>query len=174
MKQRTIVRRKWFWAWQDDNEADWLQTMSQEGLHLKSVSMGIYHFEKGEPCDDIYRLDFQQMTSDTRQEYLSLFEDAGWEHVDDLGNWQYFRIPADSEHITEIHTDPASKIAMYSRIMLLLAATSPAFMLVFVGVLDQFPEWFMIIFGTLYACLMIIYIFAFTKIIGRINRLKNL
>ncbi|HCU56765.1 MAG TPA: hypothetical protein DF984_00800 [Anaerolineaceae bacterium] len=54
-----IVKRKWFWAWQDEKEEQWLNAMSKQGYHLISPgSFGRYEFEQGEPKNYVYRLDF--------------------------------------------------------------------------------------------------------------------
>jgi len=52
---------KWFWAWQDEQEDAWLESLSREqGLHLAAVApFGIYTFNVGSPRAMIFRLDYR-------------------------------------------------------------------------------------------------------------------
>lgn len=89
--------RKWFWAWEDEKEENWLREMSKQGYHLKEpLFIGSYLFESGEPQEYIYRLDFMSTPRKEQETYLQLFQDAGWEHVGSLGGWQYFRTRAEA------------------------------------------------------------------------------
>ena len=54
---------RWFWAWADEKEEAYLREMALDGWHFKSVTFpGYYTFEKGEPRNDFYRLDFLSNT----------------------------------------------------------------------------------------------------------------
>jgi hypothetical protein len=91
MEQKNIRKYKLFGAWNDDKEEAWLSGMARQGLHLHSLGFpGIYNFTAGEPREDVYRLDFITDRKDY-QNYLQLFKDAGWEHMGEMGGWQYFR-----------------------------------------------------------------------------------
>jgi hypothetical protein len=80
------------------------------GISSRSLSRGIYYtFEKGEPRNNFYRLDFLSNYKD-KENYLQLFEDAGWSHVGEYGSWQYFRKTALEGETPEIFTDNESKI----------------------------------------------------------------
>ena len=58
--KETIGKFKWFWAWQDEKEENWLRGMSQQGWHLLSAKpFGFYNFESGEKKDFVYRLDYK-------------------------------------------------------------------------------------------------------------------
>ena len=93
--ENTIVKHKWFWAWQDDKEEEWLSDMSKQGLHLsKPGFFGRYEFEQGEPRNYVYRMDFMTGKKDQKDTYLQMFTDAGWEHLGEFGSWQYFRVLA--------------------------------------------------------------------------------
>jgi hypothetical protein len=110
---------RWFWPWQDEQEEAWLTALAgQRGLHLVSISPpGIYTFRVGEPQPMIYRLDYQYLKGQDRPTYLQLFRDAGWEHVGQMSNWQYFRRPDVPGEDQEIFTDPASKAEKYRRVI---------------------------------------------------------
>lgn len=91
MNEKSIKKIfKIHWAWNDDKEERWLEKMSQEGWHLTSPSF-VYRFEKGDPADMVYRMDFQSLRKTDIKEYLGLFKDAGWEHVGRFGAWYYLK-----------------------------------------------------------------------------------
>jgi len=113
--EKTVFRV--FWAWNDDKEEHWLRRMAQAGWHLVRPRGFFYRFEKGDPADIVYRLDYQNPGKSGRTEYLNLFKDAGWEHVAEFSNWHYFRIPAGDGPPPEIHTDTESRIAKYRRLL---------------------------------------------------------
>jgi hypothetical protein len=75
----------------------------------------VFVFERGEPADVTYRVDFLLMRADPA--YLQLFADAGWEHVDQLLGWQYWRAPTRAGRATEIFTDVPSMIKKYQRLL---------------------------------------------------------
>ena len=110
---------RWFWPWQDEQEEAWLSRQATEhGLHLLSLAPpGIYTFRVGEPRAMIYRLDYQYLKGQDRPSYMQLFLDAGWEHVGQMSNWQYFRRPKVQGVENEIFTDPASKAEKYRRVL---------------------------------------------------------
>ena len=113
----TINRKtKWFWLWQDDIEEAWLEQMSQLGLHLKKAQiMAQYDFIQGQPEDFAYRLDFRDsLKRKNKEEYIHLFNDAGWEYLGEMGGWQYFRKPAQPGDDKEIFTDPNTIVSAKS------------------------------------------------------------
>lgn len=115
----TVVRKiRWFWPWQDEVEESLLEGMSRKkGLLLKSVCpFSIYTFTRGVPSRFTYRLDYRRTPTREKEAYLQLFRDAGWEHVGQMNNWQYFRKPVEPGESPEILTDRESKIQKYRRI----------------------------------------------------------
>ena len=136
MQTATVRRCKWFWAWQDEKEEEWLRSMAQQGYHLVSSLPAIYTFERGEPRDDVYRLDFIAPDTD-QEEYLQLFADAGWEHVGVMSNWQYFRKPVVEGETDEIYTDPASKAEKYRRLIGLLVIFTPIYTVLFITMVTR-------------------------------------
>jgi hypothetical protein len=116
---KTVIRI--FWAWNHGKEERWLSRMARDGWHLTAPRGIYYRFEKGAPADVVYRLDYQNPKKADRKEYLGLFRDAGWDHVGEFANWQYFWTAAGDGPPPEIHTDPESRMAMYRRVLGLLA-----------------------------------------------------
>jgi len=103
-----------------EKEEEFLREMHNDGWKFTHVTLpGIYHFEKCEPEDVIYRIDFNPQTADKKRDYIRMFEDYGWDYLQDLNEFSYFRkaaADAETEADTEIFSDNASKIDMMQRI----------------------------------------------------------
>jgi hypothetical protein len=102
-----------------DKEEAYLRVMAQKGQQLvRYTSYGVYIFRAAESASLNYRVDYRIFTSKEQfEEYLTLFADAGWEHV--CGNWQsgsqYF-LPRPGRGQTEdIFSDEESRAARYKR-----------------------------------------------------------
>lgn len=111
-----------------DREALYLGEMHAKGWKLRKVSYSNlvvavkYTFEKCQPEQVSYQLDFYPMKKSERASYLQLFKDCGWEHVTDFNSFSYFRkahseIESDTEF--EIYNDAAGKLAMIKRILIM-------------------------------------------------------
>ncbi len=111
---------KIFFAWQEKKEESWLREMSKKGWHLDNTGFLNYVFRKGEPEDTIYRLDFKVIRSQNVDDYITLFEDTGWEYISRMGPWYYFRTKAREGQNLELYSDNASKIRMYNSLRWLL------------------------------------------------------
>ena len=109
-----------------EREALYFREMHAKGWKLKEVSYSIllfavkYTFEKCQPEQMSYQLDFYPMKKSDRASYLQLFKDCGWEHITDFNGFSYFRklhsgIESDAEF--EIYNDAAGKLAMVKRIL---------------------------------------------------------
>ena len=127
-----------------DREALYLGEMHAKGWKLRKVSYSNlvvavkYTFEKCQPEQVSYQLDFYPMKKSERASYLQLFKDCGWEHITDFNSFSYFRkahseIESDTEF--EIYNDAAGKLAMVKKILtmrmlpilLLFSALLPVF-----------------------------------------------
>lgn len=176
MNENTIRKFRWFWAWQDEKEEAWLAEMSQKGLHLESVSpFGFYHFRKGDPENYIYRLDFRSLKARERDSYLQLFEDAGWEHIGDMGGWVYFRHIVNGTEIPDIYSDLESKIGKYQRVMIYLVIFLPI-MVVLMPDADRLDYFGPVLFSLLEALstiIILLFSYALIMLFQRINQLKN-
>ena len=111
-----------------DREALYLRGMHAEGWKLKEVSYSSlviavkYTFEKCQPEQVVYQLDFYPMKKSERASYLQLFKDCGWEHITNFNGFSYFRklysgVESDAEF--EIYNDAAGKLAMVKRILIM-------------------------------------------------------
>ena len=145
-----------------DREAFYLREMHAQGWKRRKVSYSIllfavkYTFEKCQPEQVSYQLDFYPMKKSERASYLQLFKDCGWEHITDFNGFSYFRkahseIESDAEF--EIYNDAAGKLAMVKRILtmrilpilLLFAALLPIFSKFVSGVSSFSWEMFLIV-----------------------------
>ena len=124
MGKDTLTKLKFFGVWQDQQEEAWLREMGRQGWHLSSLFPLIYTFTRGEPRDDVYRLDFIEPKKDL-DDYLQLYRDAGWEYLGSLTGWRYFRRPYEAGEAAEIYTDAESKMQKYRRVRMRLAALLP-------------------------------------------------
>ena len=109
-----------------DREALYLREMHAQGWKLKEVSYSNlvvavkYTFEKCQPEQVVYQLDFYPMKKSERASYLQLFKDCGWEHITGFNGFSYFRKPysqIESDAEFEIYNDAAGKLAVVKRIL---------------------------------------------------------
>lgn len=174
METRKIRKFKFFMVWQDDREEAWLSEMARSGLHLKSYNgFGVYTFEPGEPRNDIYRLDYLTVQGEERQHYLQLFKDAGWEHIQAVGGWQYFRKSPGVDGPNEIFTDNASKILKYSRLRPVLIIIG-VITLANVSRIIKVEGLFFQIAGFISFAISILFLVTLIKVWLRIEQLKRL
>ncbi|MCD7036545.1 DUF2812 domain-containing protein [Metabacillus sp. GX 13764] len=158
-------------AWKDDQEEEWLAEMSRSGWHFKKYSFPFFTFEKGAPKEYVYRLDFQNSINFNREEYLSIFEDAGWESAGEWAGWQYFR--TESSHASpEIFTDPVSKSQKYSRLLTMLLLVLSSIVVIGAVIVFPSPKPYMFAFKIVYACLIFLYVFLISRMYWKIRQLR--
>lgn len=100
-------------------EEIWLREMHNEGWKLvKMVPPCFYKFEKCEPEDVIYRLDFKDNTENP--DYMKIMDDFGWEYTGKCVGWLYFRksaSAAENENEGEIFSDNESRIEVIINVL---------------------------------------------------------
>lgn len=99
-------------------EQDYLRKRHQEGWKLTSVrGLGMYHFERCEPEDMVYQLDYNPDGLEHKTEYVQMFKDCGWEYILDFVGYSYFRKPSSRMRgDEEIFCDDASRKEMMMRV----------------------------------------------------------
>lgn len=167
-----ITKFRVFTAWQDEKEEAWLSEMARSGLHLARVGLFVYTFERGEPENVAYRLDFLYDTRNQEQ-YYQLFHDAGWEHVGIFGSWQYFRKPVLPGESAEIFTDSESKRQKYIRLLSFLAVLTPTTIIGVKFAIEHLSEGYVNLISIFYLILMFIFVYAVIRILWRIHKLKK-
>ena len=176
MTQTVIRKTKWFWPWQDAQEETWLEQMSREGSHLKRANiMAQYDFIQGQPEDFAYRLDFRDsLKRKNKEEYIHLFNDAGWEYLGEMGGWQYFRKPAQPGDDKEIFTDPNTKIQKYKRYLSYLSIFYASDLILLIALLDLASGFFLWLYIAIFSLFTVFVLVTWIKITGRIGQLKSL
>ena len=135
MSSQRLVKYRVFVAWADQKEEQWLEQMAASGWHL--VSGGIrFVFERGEPRQMRYRLDYRPTYPQGQDEYFAIFRDAGWEHAGDYFGWHYFRSPV-SANAPEVFTDMESRVSKYSTLLAFVAVVTLANLLIMPGLIQR-------------------------------------
>ena len=113
---KTVFR--YFSVSQYCDEEVFLSEMHEKGWKLIKASYpGFYHFEKCEPGQVTYRLDYNQEGIRNKEEYVQMFADCGWEHICEFAGYSYFRKAGEAgEDKEEIFCDDASRLDMMNRV----------------------------------------------------------
>ncbi len=163
-----------FWQWQDDREEKWLEEMSASGWHLAALKgIAAYRFEAGSPKQYNYRLDFQEIGKQQRDDYLALFTDAGWEHLGEKSGWNYFRKPQATDQPAEIFTDTSSKIAKYKRVLTTQVMMFAIYFALWMVLPKDTGLWFDLVIPGLFVLLLAIIAVGYFKIAQRIKELEQ-
>ena len=176
-----------------EREALYFREMHAKGWKLRKVSYSIllfavkYTFEKCQPEQVSYQLDFYPMEKSERVSYLQLFKDCGWEYITDFNSFSYFRkvrskIESNAEF--EIYNDAAGKLAMVNRILrlrlvpvLLLLAIHIPFLLKLLNRSNTFDLWKFLAVGLdifLYLILLLIVSYISWKLWHEKKKLSDL
>lgn len=117
MEEKRVL--KFFSIVEYEKEQEYLRQMHRSGWKLVKVSgFCIYHFEKCVPEDVIYQLDYNQDGMRHKDEYVKLFNDCGWEYLQDYMGYSYFRkAAAEATGAEEIFCDDNSRLQMLERIV---------------------------------------------------------
>ena len=110
---------KWFTIFEYEKEQEYLQQMHRSGWKfVKVTGFGMYHFEKCSPQDVIYQLDYNKEGLAHKAEYVQMFTDCGWEHLQDYAGYSYFRKSVGEDGMAEeIFCDDASRLQMMERVL---------------------------------------------------------
>ena len=168
---------KLFFVWQDKQEEKWLREMAQKGWLLKSYNVFYYNFVKSEPKDYIYKLDYKSSSDKDMDEYLKIFDDMGWEHVEQYLGWHYFRSEADNVKIPDIYSDKTSEIHKYKGLLkvlstILVGISIIAISVVYNSIYDGVT--YMKILRWVYVVLISLLGYAVAKTFFKIKKLKSL
>jgi hypothetical protein len=123
MCENKIVRKS-FWAHQYEKEENYLRAMRLKGwkfiaLH-KALLSAKYEFEKCEPEEYIYQLDYIKVEEDTIS-YHQLFKDAEWEEIyswDGVynGKWFYYCKKVKNGKKEKLYTDSQSQLELVNKL----------------------------------------------------------
>ncbi len=112
---------KWFWAWEFDEEEQWLCDMAAKGKVLVSARYATYEFEDCQPGEYAVRLEMLENPPDSPegQQYIEFVESTGAEYVGKVMKWVYFRKKT-ADGPFELHGDNATRIKHLGGIIRLL------------------------------------------------------
>ncbi|MCL6625020.1 MAG: DUF2812 domain-containing protein [Alicyclobacillus shizuokensis] len=113
------TKRLVFWVnWNYEKREKWFDRMSAQGLHLQQPGLFLNTFVRDDQVRYVYRLDYQpQLRKPALQgDYVTLFQDAGWEHLGQCAGWHYFRQPWQPGREQKLYTDRTSLLQHYKRI----------------------------------------------------------
>lgn len=102
-----------------EEEEIYLREKHKNGEKFVKVKVpGCYYFEPCQPEDVVYRLDFYPKAAAERENYQQMFADYGWEYLQDMNEFSYFRKKASEEDAgdMEIFSDTESRLEMVKRI----------------------------------------------------------
>lgn len=99
-------------------EENYLREQHKKGWKFVRVDfLACYHFEKCEPEDVIYQLDYNAEGAAGKEDYVQMFHDCGWEYLQDFAGYSYFRKPfSRMEKEEEIFCDDSSRLDMMRRV----------------------------------------------------------
>ena len=129
---------KWFTIFEYEKEQDYLREMHMSGWKfVKVTGVGRYHFEKCIPQDVVYQLDYNKDGLAHKDEYLKMFDDCGWEYIQDFFGYSYFRKAVAEDGIAEeIFCDEESRFQMMQRVI--KGRMLPMLIIFFLVLLPQF------------------------------------
>ena len=118
--KNTKTELKFFSITEWKKEELYLREQHKKGWKLcKTTFPGLYRFEKCESLDVIYQLDYNKDGFSHKQEYIKMFNDCGWEYVQDFVGYFYFRKPVlEMEGEEEIFCDDESRAEMMKRVFM--------------------------------------------------------
>lgn len=117
----TKTEIKFFSVPQWREEERYLREMHKKGWKFQSVSrLGHYHFQRCQPEDVVYRLDYNRDSVSRKDEYIQTFQDCGWEYLQNFFGYSYFRkrVADMGGQEEDIFCDDESRIAMMKRVFL--------------------------------------------------------
>lgn len=100
-----------------EEEQEYLRIQHRLGWKFVRLGgIGAYHFERCEPEDVVYQLDYNPEGNAHGTEYRQMFRDCGWEYLGEYFGYSYFRKPAGEEGGEEIFCDDQSRLDMMRRV----------------------------------------------------------
>ena len=93
---------RYFTIFNHEDEQDYLREMHKHGWKfVKVTGLGRYHFEECQPEEVVYQLDYNQEGSAHKDEYIQMFEDCGWEYIQEFAGYSYFRKAVGEDGVAE-------------------------------------------------------------------------
>ena len=168
---------RFFTIFEYEKEQEYLRSMHKSGWKfIKVTGFGVYHFEACEPVDVVYQLDYNKEGLSNQEEYVKMFADCGWEHLQNYAGYSYFRKPvSESGSAEEIFCDEESRIQMMERV--LKGRMLPVLCLFFAVLIPQFilnlVTYRTYLVATFLGGILIIYLVVFLHCAKTMHKYKN-
>ncbi|MBF0819773.1 DUF2812 domain-containing protein [Streptococcus acidominimus] len=108
---------KFFFITDFEKEENYLIAMHRKGWRLKEIRFAcLFIFERSQPEEVAYRLDFKPRLGEDRDTYYQMYADYGWDYVGVCNNFVCFRKAVRDGEETEIYSDRQTKLEMIGRI----------------------------------------------------------
>ena len=158
-----------------EDEENYLRSMHKQGWKFIKVNgLGLYHFEKCNPEDVVYQLDYNQEGIKHKEEYIQMFQDCGWTYLQDYFGYSYFSKPATQKEANSIFCDDESRLDMMNRVF---RGRVLSLIFIFLGVLiPQFVNMVSrheVILTIFIGAIILIYLFLFINFARSYHKLKN-
>lgn len=117
--KNTKTELRFFSVPQWKKEEKYLREQHRNGWKFIKVNgLGLYHFQRCEPKDMVYQLDYNPDSTLQKREYIQMFRDCGWEYLQNYVGYSYFRKAASEMDGTEeeIFCDDSSRLDMMMRV----------------------------------------------------------
>lgn len=98
-----------------DEETKWINDLAEQGWAMRSFFSGFYSFERCQPGEYLYQVDFADKFAHLSRDYRDFMEEMGVEIVCQWGFWVILRRHA-QEGPFELYTDVESTIEHYRKI----------------------------------------------------------
>lgn len=93
-------------AFGDREDMEMLHVYAKKGWVFQKYKLGCYVLHKEEPIDLIFSYDMQKVKKDEIEEYISIYEHAGWKLVDRASEISFFCAPRGT---INPHSDQATR-----------------------------------------------------------------
>ena len=179
---KTLFR--FFTLFEYEEEQAFLEKQHKNGWKAVSYKFpGFYKFEKCEPEDMVYRIDFTNEDGSKNPEYRQMFADNGWEFLWSVNGFSIFRKPLaanTADNSNEIFSDNASRFQMLQKIQqrrllpfitIFLCAVIPNFIKGIHG--DFISSIFDNILTVFFGVMFVLYTYVCIKSLFKIRKLKE-
>ena len=114
-----VKKYKLFFVSDMDEEAEYLHSMSEKGLHFVRKNGIQYIFKKDTPKNYYYHLGYYEKDIRDPDQYVENYKEAGWDNIyhekgEFNGVWNYFRTEMETGTKPEIFSDRTSRIAFHA------------------------------------------------------------
>lgn len=106
-----------------DEETVWINDLAGQGWAMRSFFLGFYSFERCQPGEYLYQIDFADKFGHLSRDYREFMEEMGVEIVCQWGFWVILRRHA-QEGPFELYTDVESTIEHYRKIRTMFKAVT--------------------------------------------------